>query len=72
MVPDHEPVWVGAAGAALLPACLSDCHSISQLGTNFVSRVEVKRQPLPQIIAYLERHMGPHSETKRGAAPIWD
>jgi len=29
-----------------------------QLGTNFVSRVEVKRQPLPQITAYLERQMG--------------
>lgn len=29
-----------------------------QLGTNFVSRAEVKRQPLPQITAYLERQMG--------------
>lgn len=29
-----------------------------QLGTNFVSRTEVKRQPLSQITAYLERQMG--------------
>lgn len=29
-----------------------------QLGTNFVSRAEVKRQPLTQITAYLDRQMG--------------
>ncbi len=29
-----------------------------QLGTNFVSRAEVQRQPLTQITAYLDRQMG--------------
>ena len=29
-----------------------------QLGTNFVNRIEVRRQPLAQIRAYLERQMG--------------
>ena len=29
-----------------------------QLGTNFVSRLEVRSQPLPQIKSYLTRQLG--------------